>query len=80
MHAGGAVHRVINKLIGILIQLSPVALGQELGKAGYHAQGFLEVMGGHIGKLLQLCIGALQIFCVIGQQLFGPATLIQFHG
>ena len=67
MHAVGAVHGEANKLIGILVQLPPVALGQELGKAGHHAQGFLEVMGGHIGELLQFGIGAFQIFGVMSQ-------------
>ncbi|HEX8244749.1 MAG TPA: hypothetical protein VF541_14680 [Longimicrobium sp.] len=61
LHAGGAVHRVGDEAVGLLVQLSVVAPGQELRVAGDHAQRLLQVVRGHVGEALQLGVAALQL-------------------
>src|SRR5262249_42616405 len=58
LHAGGSVHGVGDVLVGLGIELALVALGQQFQVTGYHAQGLLQVVGGHVRELLQLGVGA----------------------
>jgi hypothetical protein len=62
LHARGPIDRVMNVFVGILVQLSVVALGQQLGVGRHHAQRLLQIMRGHVGKLLQIAIGAGEFF------------------
>ncbi|GAA3065978.1 hypothetical protein GCM10020254_06800 [Streptomyces goshikiensis] len=61
LHAVRAVDRVVDVLIGTLVELSAVAALEELREAGDLAQGLLQVVGGDVRELLQLGVRALQI-------------------
>ncbi|RPK32873.1 hypothetical protein EES37_32785 [Streptomyces sp. ADI91-18] len=61
LHAVRPVDRVLDVLVRPGVELSPVAALQELGEAGDLAQRLLEVVGGHVGELLQLGVGPLEV-------------------
>ena len=72
-HAPGAVHHVGHVALAVVVKLAGAALGQQIGKARDLAQGFLEVMGGHVGELFQVLVGVFQflgLFVQIGLTLF----------
>ena len=51
-----------------MIQLFFVASFQELQIAGHHSQRLLEIVGRHVGELLQLGVGTLQFQRGLGQR------------
>jgi hypothetical protein len=56
-----AVDGVADEVLSVLIELVGVAARQQLRVAGHHAQRFLKVVGGDVGELLELLIGAPQL-------------------
>ena len=60
----GAVDCEVDVLAAPLVQLVAVALLQELAERGHLAQRFLQVMGGHIGELLEIGVGAQEVGCL----------------
>ena len=48
-------------LVGAVVELTPVALLEQLREAGHLAQRLLEVVGGDVGELLELGVGAGEI-------------------
>ena len=61
LHTCGAVHGEAYELVGIRVQFSFVAAGQELRVAGDHPQWLLQIVGGYISKLLKVRIGSRQL-------------------
>src|SRR5215471_1386659 len=61
LHPLGAVHRVLDVLVGLGIQPTRVAALQQLAEAGHFAQRLLEVVRGDVGELLQFGVGSLQV-------------------
>ena len=61
LHPLGAVHRVLDVLVGLGVQLARVAALQQLAEAGHLAQRLLQVVRGHVGELLQFRVGPLQV-------------------
>ena len=76
LHAHRAIDRVSDIFVGLLVQLAAIAFRQQLGIVGNHAQRFLQVVRGYIGKLLQFRIGAGQFSNLLGQCFFRLAPLI----
>ena len=68
----GAVDRVMDVLVGLLVQLAAIAFRQQLGVGGHHAQRFLQIVRGHVGELLQVAIGAGQFLDLLGQRFLRP--------
>ena len=62
LHALGAIHGIVDVAVGRLVQPAGVALGEQLGEAGHHAERFLQIVGGHVGEALQLRIGPGELF------------------
>ena len=58
LHPNGAFNHVTDVVVGVGAELTPVRLGEELGEAAHHAERLLQVMGGDVGELLELGIGA----------------------
>ena len=56
-----AIDGEIDVLSAALVELVAVALLQQLAERGHLAQRFLQVVGGHVGELLQLGVGAAQL-------------------
>ena len=54
LHALGAFHGVANVLVGAFVNLALVTIGEQLHVAGNHAQRFLQVVRGHVRKLLEV--------------------------
>src|SRR5438093_7499868 len=48
------IHGKGDKLVGLGIELTPVALGEQLGETRHRAERFLEVVRGDVGELFQL--------------------------
>src|SRR2546423_860188 len=61
LHALGAVDGELDVLIGPLVELALVAALEELAEAGHLPERLLEVMGGDVGELLQVGVGAGQL-------------------
>src|SRR5438445_6553212 len=59
LHPLGAVHRVVDVFVGLFVEFSLVAFGQELGVGRNHAQRLLQVVRIDVGKLLQSRTGAV---------------------
>ena len=82
-HPFGPVNSRIEEQRGLIIKIPAVVPLQHLEVACHHAQRFVKIMRGHVSKLLQIAIGALQFhlgpfpFRVVvhdaGQQPFVPA-------
>src|SRR6266436_6395787 len=66
LHAFGTINREVDEFAGLVVKLVVVALGEQLRKAGYRSQRLLQVVGGHIGKLLQLHVRPLQVLGTLG--------------
>ena len=66
LHPVCAVHREVDVLVGALVELSIVAASQEGDVARYHAERFLEVVGGDVGELLQFPVRAGEFFGLRG--------------
>ena len=49
-----------DEFVPVVVEAIAVALGQELGIAGDHAQRLLQVVGDDVGVLLQIDIRALE--------------------
>ena len=69
LHALGAIDRVVDVLVGFCVELALVALLEQPGVAGHHAQRFLQIVRGDVGKLLELGVAAAQI--VLGALVLG---------
>ena len=74
LHPVGPLDRVVDILVGLLIQSTLVPLGQQLHVAGDHAEGLLEVVSGDVGELLELAVGAGQLLGPLGQRLVRPGA------
>ncbi len=61
LHAFGAVDGVLDVLVGLLVQPARVAALQQLAEACHLPQRLLQVMGGHVGELLEFCVRPLQV-------------------
>ena len=68
MHRSGDKFEV---LVGLFIQLWAITPFEQLGVTGDSAQGFLQVVRGYVGKLLQLRIGTRQLLRVFQNVAFG---------
>ncbi len=75
LHPRGAVDRVVDVLVGPLVEPALVPLGQQIQEAGDHAEGLLEVVGGDVGELLELGVGPGQLLGVTLEQGRGPLPL-----
>ena len=53
-----AVDGEADELVGVVVELAPVAAGEELGVARHHAQRLLQVVRGDVGELLELRVRA----------------------
>ena len=62
-------------LVGLGIQLSLVATAQQAHEAGHHPQRLLQVVRGHVGKLLEVLVRAGQVVGGLLQGLFGPLAV-----
>ncbi len=71
LHAAGGIHGKADELVGVAVQPTHVALGQQVEKTGDLAQRFLQVVRGDVGKLLKLGVGAAQFL--------GLAFQVQFR-
>ncbi len=80
LHAVGTVHGKRDEFLGVAVQPVPVALRQQLREACHFSQRFLEIMGGDIGKLLQLPVGSLQFGCRLLQCRHRPCTVLHLPG
>lgn len=74
-HAARPADHKPDKLVGILIQLAFIAVGKQLGERHDRPERLLEIMRRHIGELLQLRVGALQVIGIPGERLFRPFPL-----
>jgi hypothetical protein len=54
-------HRELDVLVGPLVELPAVAALQQLAEAGDLAQRLLQVVAGHVGELLQVAVGPLEV-------------------
>ena len=54
LHALGAVDRITDELVGVGVELAPVALRDQLQVARNHAQRLLHVVRRDVGELLEL--------------------------
>jgi hypothetical protein len=61
LQADGAVHRVADVLLGLVVELLSVTLGQELRVARDHPQRLLQVVRGDVGELLEFLVGAREV-------------------
>ena len=61
LHADTAVDDEANEVIGVGVQLSLIAAGQQMGVADHDTERFLQIMGGHLGEPRQFDIGAFQL-------------------
>ena len=71
LHAGGAVHREGDELVGVGVQLALVAPGQKLRVAGHHPQRLLQIVRGNVGKLPQFLVRAVQLLHLLQKMRFG---------
>ena len=67
LHPLGAVDRVVDVLVGPLVELVGVALLQQLAEARHLAQRLLQVVGGDVGELLEVGVGPGQVVGLPGQ-------------
>ena len=58
LHAFGAFDGEADVAVGVFVESALVAVLEELDVAGDHAEGFLEVVGGDVGELLEFGVGA----------------------
>jgi hypothetical protein len=61
LHPVGAVHREVDVGIGVGVEPPFVALGEQLRIAGHHAQGFLQIVGGDVGELLEVVVRSREL-------------------
>jgi len=59
LHAARSVDGVCNEFIRVGAELSVVAALEQLRVAGDHAEGFLEIVAGDVGELLEFAVAAL---------------------
>src|ERR1019366_3044808 len=75
LHAGGAIHGVVDEVVRILVELVVVAVGQQLGVTGHHAKRFLQVVRGDVGESFEFAVAARHNFAQqpggAGQALLG---------
>ena len=71
LHALGAVDGELDVLVGPLVELPLVAALEQLAEARHLAQRLLQVVGGDVGELLQVGVGAGQLLGLGGQLLAG---------
>jgi hypothetical protein len=67
VHARRAVHGVMREFLARRIDLALEPRLQHLDAAAHRTQGFLEIVRGDIGELLELGVGALEIALAIGE-------------
>ena len=78
LHPSGPVHREPDVLVGPRVELVLVARLEELDEARHLAEGLLEVVGGHVGELLQLLVRPLEVAVAFGQVGTGRGHLVEF--
>ena len=71
LHAVGPVHGEGDELVGVGVQLSLVAPGEQLRVAGHHPQRLLQIVRGDVGELPQLLVGAVQLLHLLQKMRFG---------
>ncbi len=69
LHPVGPVHGVSDELVRVGIELALVTFGEELRVAADHAQRFLQIVRGHVGKPFQFRVGARQVERELAQRL-----------
>ena len=57
------------------VQLPLAAVLQQAHEPGHHPQRLLQVVRGHVGKLLQVLVRAGQVFGGLPQRFFGQLAL-----
>ena len=62
LHPPRAVDGEADVLVGALVELAAVALLEQLAEARDLAQRLLQVVRGDVGELLELGVGALEVF------------------
>ena len=67
LHSSGAIHRETDKVVGISVELSLVPPIQQFNIARHHPQGFLKIMGGDIGELLEISVAPFQFLGLLRQ-------------
>ena len=60
-HPAGPVYDHLDQLVPFLIQFSAILALKNLGATSHRAKGFLQIMRGGIGKLLQIRIRTAQL-------------------
>ena len=69
LHPDRAIHSKADKVLGTGVQPVLVALPEQLEITRNHPQGFLQVVGGDIGELLQIFVGTSQLEGTFGDPL-----------
>ena len=62
LHPLGAIHGVLDERVGLRVQLIRILLLKQLHEAAHRPQRLLEVVRGHGGELLQVLVGAGEVF------------------
>lgn len=57
----------MNELLGILVQVGSLLAGQQLAEAADGSKRFLKIMRSGICELLQILVGLLQGFGLLGK-------------
>jgi hypothetical protein len=60
LHACGAVDCVTDIFVSLIVEFAAIAFRQQLGVGRHHTQRLLQVVGGDVGELFQVAIGAGQ--------------------
>jgi len=71
-------HGEVDELIRILGDLALVAPPEQLEVVCDHPEGFLEVVGSDVGKLLELLVRSAQFVGLLLEGFFGPFPLAEF--
>ena len=77
LHALGAVDRERDVLVGAVVELARVAALQELAEARDLAQRLLQVVARHVGELLEVAVGPLQVLGLVVEALVGLPGRLQ---
>ena len=56
LHALDAGDDEVDEAVGVLVQAAAVAAGEQVDKAGDDAQRLGEIVGGHVGELLEVAV------------------------
>jgi hypothetical protein len=70
LHAQSSLAGIADEFIGVLVELAAIAFAEQLGVRRHHAQRLLQVVRRHIRELLEIRIGACELFDFSRQVLF----------